>query len=164
MSKTPSERLVTPVGTAAFPHIAEPDTKGEFATGKYSLQVEYGDETAAELLDQLRAAAERLLPGVKSPKLPVKNNGALIFKSKYKPVVVDAQNNTLPEDFKLRSGSKVRVIANLAPYKNPGVGQGITAHLSAVQVVESAERGSGFEAVEGGYVHASRGVNDDVPF
>lgn len=165
MSNTAKEPITSPVGIAKYPKLAHPDDKGEYADGKYKVELVLDVDAAAEFETQMRAVASRLAPDLKNPRLPIRSkNGehSVIFKSQHKPRIVDSSLRPLPDDYVLRGGAKIRVSATAAAYKT-GINEGITLYLNAVQLIEASGSSSSygvsaFSPVAGGYVH--QGVDD----
>lgn len=146
------EPIVTPVGTAHYPRLTEPDDMDK----RYKISLELSDEDAEALIQQMNAAAERF--GVRK-KIPAKSKDGIMlftFKTHKAPKVVDSQNKPVPAGVRVASGSRVRVRGSLAPYES--FEGGITAYLNAVQVVELNEGSGGFDKVDG-YVY-----DDGDPF
>lgn len=145
MAKDNYTPTVTPLGEARFPKINEPDTKGEYADGKYKIEVVLNEANTKLYKKELHDVAARIFPGVKGVRIPMKTakDGTIsfIFKSKDKPMILDAKKNKLPPEVVVGAGSSVRVAGSLAKYEK-GPNKGITAYLSAVQVVELVEGGS----------------------
>lgn len=153
MSKREYIPVVSDVGTAVFPHLIEPDTKGQYADNRYKTGIRHGDAATEAFKKVLRDAAAKLLPDVSNPHLPIrtdKKDGSVSFtwKSKNKPVLWDAQRNKLPAgaDIDIRGGSKIRLAGVITNYD-----KGISLWVDGVQVIELTERREpSFDAVEGG--------------
>lgn len=153
--------FITPIGTARFPHIEEPDTKGvpgKKPDNKYKVNLVLSEADTAAFKKQALAAAKELCPGVTNPKIPLSkgkkdNVVSFIFKSHKKPVVVDGKRVRVPEGVKIGGGSRIRVSGSFAGYDG-AFGDGVTAYLDAVQVIELKERfdaAAAFDAVEDGF-------------
>ena len=71
-----------------------------------------------------------------------------------KPVELDSQGNTLPEDFELTTGSTVNIAVTFYPYYMSKENWGVSLRLQAVQVIKYVPRPvrNPFGKVEGGYV------------
>lgn len=159
MAKAPKYvNFVTPKGTARFPKLSEPDTKGEYADNKYKTEIVLDDDDLAAFKKEMYAAAKELLPNVKSPNLPIKTSKkdgvvSIIFKSKHRPQVQDAQRTDIPKSVEVGPGSVIKVAGTFAPYEK-GALKGITAYLDAVRVYELKQRRDAAEAfgdAEDGY-------------
>lgn len=173
MSETKFPPLVLPVGTARYPKLDEPDTRGEYADNKYKTEVVLSAADTAEVKRQLREWATKLVPEAANPGLPIrtdKKDGTVSFiiKSKNKPVLCDSRRQRLPEGTAIGAGSRIRVSGVLARYPKVGPGKGITYMLDAVQVLDLKERSKGvaaFDIVDDGYVgdaEAPQQVSDGV--
>lgn len=151
---------VTPRGTARFPKIIEADTKGEYADNKHKTELVFSPEDMKAFKAQAEAAAAKLLPNVKNPKLPFKSKEdkktkeiveSFIAKSTKKPFIVDAKKTPInPKN--IGGGSILKLVGSFAAYEK-GPNKGITAYLDAVQVIDLKE---GYDAaaafdVEDGY-------------
>lgn len=144
---------VLPVGTLRYPKISAPDTKGQYADGKYKTEVVLDDEDLKAIKKILQDAAKELLPDVKAPHLPIrtdKKDGtqSIMLKSQKKPLVIDSKKNKLPEGTQIRGGTRARIAYTLTQWE-----KGISLWLECVQVVELAE---GFNIdkmseIDGGY-------------
>ena len=71
-----------------------------------------------------------------------------------KPVELDSQGNTLPEDFELTTGSTVNIAVTFVPYHMTKDNWGVSLRLQAVQVIKYVTRPvrNPFGNVAGGYV------------
>jgi hypothetical protein len=136
--------LVTPIGVARFPKISQPDTTGQYADNKYKTDVVFSDADTKALKAQIVAFAKKELSSVNEPQLPIKEakdkeTGEVVtfvrFKSKTKPMIIDAKKNRVPADVTIGGGSKVRIGATMSTYAK-GPNKGVTLYLNAVQVVE----------------------------
>ena len=109
--------------------------------------------------------------GKDRPKYDEDYQGKIIFetKSKFPPMMIDAQRKALPEDVKIYSGDQGRVKTEVMPYE--GLGSGISLRLKAVQLIAKNTSFSGgynntdgFDDVEGGYVAGGSSDDDDENF
>lgn len=135
-SKSKTVPFVTPFGTLRYPKISQPDTKGEFADGKFKTDIVFSDEDYAIVEKAIKDAAKELLPDVKTPKLPLHEwdeGKGIRLKSQYKPVVFDAKNKELPEGVLIGGGSEARIASAIFSYKKGG-NTGISLRLGKVQV------------------------------
>ena len=80
--------------------------------------------------------------------------GAYSGRITEKPVELDSQGNTLPEDFELTTGSTVNIAVTFYPYYMSEKNWGVSLRLQAVQVIKYVPRPvrNPFGKVEGGYV------------
>lgn len=145
---------VTPVGTARYPKITAPDTKGQYADNKYKTELVLDAAATKAFKAELQAAAKKWLPDFNNPHIPIrtdKKDGTVsfMFKSQHKPLIWDANGTKLPliNSLVIRGGSKIRVAYTLTNYD-----KGLSLWLKAIQIVELVGGGSdvAFDAVEGG--------------
>ncbi len=147
---------VTKVGTLSYPKISKPDSKGEFADGKYKTDFVLEPEDAKALKADITAKAKEIFPGATKMELPFKvKDGEIIFRFKgsKKPVIVDAKRQRLPEGVTVRGGSKARISYTLFNWEK-GAKKGVSLIPDAVQITELAEGSPGaraFDEVEGGF-------------
>ncbi len=147
-------KFTSPFGTAKYPHISSPDTKGKFATNKYVTKLVYNlnDEAARKFIQACDDAA-REIHGSAGDKLykPYKVNEAegtveFTFKSNYAPAIFDAKNQSA-QGAQIGGGSVIRILGSFVEYD-----KGITAALNQVQIKTLNSFGSsGFDAIEDGY-------------
>jgi hypothetical protein len=80
--------------------------------------------------------------------------GAYSGRITEKPVELDSQGNTLPEDFELTTGSTVNIAVTFVPYRMTKDNWGVSLRLQAVQVIKYVTRPvrNPFGNVAGGYV------------
>jgi len=80
--------------------------------------------------------------------------GAYSGRITEKPVELDSQGNTLPEDFELTTGSTVNIAVTFVPYHMTKDNWGVSLRLQAVQVIKYVTRPvrNPFCNVAGGYV------------
>ena len=66
---------------------------------------------------------------------------------------MDSKANPLPEGFELTHGSMINIACVLIPYNTKAAGAGVSLRLSAVQVIQLAERQgyNPFSSVDGGF-------------
>jgi hypothetical protein len=149
-----------PVGTAVFPKLDKVDVyqpvdkKGRPMGDErrfYMTNVKFSDEDHRKVHAMLEGAAKELDAGPGRPWKTDKKTGDITLQAKsgekYPPFLVDAKNNRLPKGTVIGGGSKIRINVTVNDY--PMQGGGINLYLSAVQVIELAQRGSPFEATEG---------------
>ena len=162
--------ITFPKGVARFPKISRPDTKGEYADGKYKTEVVLSDDDTKAMKQQLQKIAAEWFPGVKTVKLPIrtdKKDGTVSFIAKSgmrddeakRPVVVDAKrtkinyskDGVLPVD--IGGGSTIKIHVCASNYEK-GPNKGINLYLEAVQVITLKNHGdpmAGFSDEEDGY-------------
>lgn len=153
--------FVTPIGTAIYPNIVEPDLGREFSDGKHKVNLRFSDEDHKAFKAKAEAAFKKLVPGVKTIKIPEKdvtlNKGkddeetiqTFIFKSHKRPKIVDSRKQ-LVRVKDIGPGSRLIAVGSFAEYK----GKGITAYLDCVQIIELKERfdvTSALGVVDGGF-------------
>lgn len=166
MQQNTAIKITTPVGSAKYPYLIEPDTKFH-ADGEYRVELVLDSgEAADELFDQVtafrdKAAAEaKKLSGGKNfriaPHFPLVRNedGTLSVKAKLKakvtsksgrsweqrPALFDAKGNPIKSDIRIGSGSRLRLSIELSTFNQPGIGGfGVSARLRGVQVIEVRE-------------------------
>lgn len=165
-SKSKTVPLTTPFGTLRYPKISAPDTKGEYADGKFKTDIIFSDDDYKIVEKAVKAAAAELLPDVKNPKLPLhewEDGKGLRLKSQYKPVVFDAKNGKLPDGVLIGGGTEARIAAAIFAYKKGG-NTGISMRLGKVQVRTLVEYQGGdaspFEETEG-FTHEGGEAADD---
>jgi hypothetical protein len=108
--------------------------------------------------------------GKTNPKYDEDHRDKIIFdiKSKYKPGLIDAARESLPEDVKIYGGDKGRVKFVASPFVS-GANTGITLRLVTVQLVEKnanygGNRGpntDGFDDIDGYVAPAGSGEDDE---
>jgi len=169
--------VVTPAGTAIYPHLTQPDTKFN-AMGEYKVSLAIDEVEAAPLIESIEQAtkqAEKLIPQGKRPKMaepPYFNElddqgqetGRVVFKFKMKakintkdgrtiemsPKLFDAQGTLVNDVDSIWGGSTLRVSADLVPYYVATTGAGVSARLKAVQIIE-LKTGGGSNAESFGF-------------
>lgn len=151
-------KFVSPFGTAQYPHISEPDTKGKYADNKYKtkLTLPAGDPAAQAFVSSIEAAATELGKDGKKDYRPYvededANTVTFTFKSQYAPNVFDSKNNPITSKTRIGGGSVLRVIGVFMPY-GEGTKAGITAQINQIQVKALNGPGvSAFDEVDDGY-------------
>ena len=163
-------RITTPIGTAQWPWLKEPDTKFD-KDGVYRVNLrmskEEGEGVVAELTKILDAYVDELKgdkpnKNVKIGPLPIKDvededgvpTGEIEFKFKLKaiagsgantweqrPAIFDSQKKPMSEN--VGGGSRMRVGAEVITYNSPAVGAGISLRLKTVQVIDLVEYSGG---------------------
>lgn len=165
--------IITPVGTAQYPWLNNPDTKWhELGEYKVNLILDATDaEAVIEAIDQeLKAVAAKNKAKKRAP-LPFTEElgdngeptGRYIFKCKSrnrmnkkgelwdrKPILVDAQGNKT--DVSIGGGSKLRLKLELYGWANSALGAGVSLQIKAVQIIELEEFvKKEFDSIEGGF-------------
>lgn len=169
--------VVTPAGTAIYPHLTQPDTKFN-AMGEYKVSLSLTEDEAAPIIAKFNQAMEQaktMIPQGKRPKVsepPYFNElddqgqetGRVVFKFKMKakvntkdgrtiemsPKLFDAQGTLMNDVESIWGGSTLRISADLIPYYVAAVGAGVSARLKAVQIIE-LKTGGGSNAESFGF-------------
>lgn len=141
--------FTTPIGVARFPKISKPDTTGEYADNKYKTDLVLSDDELKAINAQLVAfakekfSADEVKAIVGTDNWPIKSvkdketkevTKCIRFKSKRKPLIVDAHKNKIPDTVEIMGGSKVRIGYVPSTYTSPK--KGVNLYLNAVQVIE----------------------------
>jgi Protein of unknown function (DUF2815) len=167
--KTPTVSFVTPFGTLRYPKVSEPDTRGEYADGKFKTDIVFSDADYAIVEKAIKAAAKELMPDAKSLKLPLytewEEGKGIRLKSGYRPAVFDTKNVKLAETVLIGGGTVARIAAVIFPYTK-GANKGISIRLGKVQVKELVEYKGGadsspFDTVEDGFSAEGSEAADD---
>jgi hypothetical protein len=161
-----SLKITTPVGTAKWPYLVEPDTKFN-ADGEYRVELvlDAGEE-AEDLFAKVAAFRDKAAAEVKkasggkavkiAPSFPVVRNedGTISVKAKLKakvsskagrsweqrPAIFDAKGNPIKTEIRIGSGSRLRLSLEVAPFNSPAIGGcGVSARLRGAQVIEIRE-------------------------
>lgn len=150
MSKT---FITTPVGTAVLPFLQQEDKK----YGGYKVWLRVDKKTAEEFKAKLLNALKDYNFKTKAPNLPIsadsKVDGMYLIQtsSKYKPLVFDSKNHSIPENTQISGGSELRVMAEVYPWEVKKE-EGIKLRLKQAQIIKLASGGaSAFEDVEDGF-------------
>lgn len=139
--------FVTNVMTARYPKLSEPDTKGEYADGKYKTEATADEAYTEQFQEQIQAYADTYFAGKKGVHLPFKETkeGAIAFNfksPKKKPQLTDAKGKALKEGTVIRGGSLIRIAGVLAGWEK-GAKRGVSLWPDAVRVIKLSE---GFDA------------------
>lgn len=161
--------VVTPSGTAIYPHLTKPDTKFD-ANGAFKVSLSIPEEEATPVMSKVDEAMEQakelLPPGKKKVAEPPyyhevdsdgQETGNIVFKFKMKhkvnlkdgrtielkPKLFDAQGNLMQDVESIWGGSTLRVSADLVPYYVAATGAGVSARLKAVQIIDLVTGGGG---------------------
>lgn len=163
-------RMTSPVGTALWPHLNEPDTKFN-KDGDYKVSLIVDEEEAAPLISEMqkvlsdfknsgqsRSKKDNTPPLREATPEELAAAGLegdyVVFKFKMRavgvsggerweqrPILFDSQGK--PTVARIGNNSKIKVGFEIVPYSTPATGNGITLRLKAVQVIELREISSG---------------------
>lgn len=165
--------LTTPIGTAMYPRLNEPDTKFDDA-GVYKVNLLLGSEEGEVLAKTLTAYRDRAVDQVQGKKkinlaiLPYSeeedeegnDTGNFIFKFKLKAAYEDRAGKIVecrpdlfgpdlkPTEVHVGGGSRIAVAFRMYPWFVPALGLGISLRLKAVQVVEAKSMGGSAESYQ----------------
>ncbi|MBR1173930.1 hypothetical protein JQ617_08195 [Bradyrhizobium sp. KB893862 SZCCT0404] len=150
--------FVTEVVTARYPKLSEPDTKGEYADGKYKTEATADEDYTERFQEEIQAVIDQHFAGKKNVHAPWKETKegaiAFIFKSpKKKPQLTDAKGKPLPQGAVIRGGSKIRIAGVIAAWEK-GAKRGVSLWPDAVRVIKLAEgfdSSQAFGAAEDGF-------------
>jgi hypothetical protein len=139
--------FVTEVMTARYPKLSEPDTKGEYADGKYKTEATADESYTEAFQEKIQAVADEAFPGKKNVHLPWKETkeGAIAFNfksPKKKPQLTDAKGKALKLGTTIRGGSLLRIAGVIAAWEK-GSKRGVSLWPDAVRVIKLSE---GFDA------------------
>ena len=187
--KEDGHSAVSPLGVAAFAHVRQPDTDGQYADNKYkiTLKLTKGEPAAEKFVKDLRSwceeARKKQMEAWGKKKLeafdPVKDGDEkddaeakgwagywlVTAKSKNKPNVYDSKKTIVPDAVKVFSGDGVKVFIGTAPFEQPVQAKGgISIYLNGVQLLSKNSNGfnaaDAFEEEEDGYVSDSAPADD----
>lgn len=166
--------FLTPPGIAQYPHIVEPDTEGQYATGKHTTKLIMTPAEAKPLIDLITKVAADHKAG-KDCKVPYKDEmikdgdskkatGNIMFSlsSKFAPLIMDPKNKPIKvkkmsDEFNIGAGSKLRIAGEVYSYD-----KGISLQMSQVQVLDLvAGRASMFDAQEGTFDGSEYAADND---
>jgi hypothetical protein len=180
------KQLTTPIGTAYYPKLTQPDTKFN-SDGVYSCKLILSKddfEKFSAIIDPwFEKEYERLVKesGKKkldrSPKLPLKlnnDNEYEVFAKqvaqretskgllKFDVALFDSSGKKINNPPNIGSGSKLRLGVEPSAWFSPMMGVGYTLRLKAAQIIELKEYEGGaggfsFDAQEGGFVSEDLG-------
>jgi len=157
------EVQTTPFGEAVYPHLNIPDTQFN-AEGIYQVKLKVKKADAEkdikiinDIIASEKAKEHKAKPGntglLKRAPLPYTIEGEEVtfkFKTKYKPVLVDAKTNPIPKDKNVWGGSIMRVNYKPSGYNVASTGIGCTLRLISCQItklVEGSSATKGFSIV-----------------
>ena len=157
-------RFTTPVGTALWPHLNEPDTKFD-KDGSYSVNLVLNKEETENIKSKLSEVLQEFISSGESKTnkkapLPIKEdkdqdgkptgNYQIKFKLRavgqsrgerweQRPALFDSQLQPCTDV--IGNGSRIKVGAEVVPYSTAMAGTGISLRLKAVQVIELSSSG-----------------------
>lgn len=139
--------FVTEVMTARYPKLSEPDTKGEYADGKYKTEATADEDYTERFQEFIQNIADKAFSRKKNVHLPWKETKegciAFNFKSpKKKPELLDAKGVPLRPGIIIRAGTLIRIVGSVAAWEK-GAKRGISLWPDAIRVIKLAE---GFDA------------------
>ncbi len=139
--------FVTQVMTARAPKLLEPDTRGEYADGKYKTEATASEAYTQKLQGDILAVAHRYFGRKKNVRLPWRETkeGAIAFNfksPKKKPELTDSKGKPLKVGTRICGGSLIRIAGVIAPW-GKGTVCGVSLWPDAVRVIKLAE---GFHA------------------
>ncbi len=146
-----AETIVTPIATAAYAWLNQPDTAFKQNKYKVTLLLDKKDKKNTSFIKKINDAHKKAANGGDTPS-PVKDGdktdkegqeGHWVFtaKTNFKPKLVDTQRKQLSEDSAPMSGDLVRAAISLHSY-DTGSAAGVSVLLMAVQLVEKRNQGS----------------------
>lgn len=185
-------QIVTPVGTAVYPHLRSTEKFEGEDTGKYTCSIKLNEADTEALITKIENEWEM---AKKSPTFDGKKysrnsnptfgyhedkNGDIVFKAKTNAViktkageiiekavtVFDKYGKPMATDIEVGNGSIIRVCLLLRPFYASGSVYGIQLLLKAVQVLEYvAPSAASVSATECGFECEEAPVSeDDIPF
>lgn len=136
--------FVTEVMTARYPKLSEPDTKGEYADGKYKTEATADEDYTERFKAEIRAVIDQHFAGKKNVHAPWKETkeGAIAFNFQSpskKPELMDAKGNPLKAGIVIYGGSRIRISGVIAVWQK-GAKHGVSLWPDAVRVIKLAER------------------------
>lgn len=165
--------FVTDVMTARYPKLSEPDTKGEYADGKYKTEATADEAYTETFQEAIRAAANEAFPGKKNVHMPWKETKegviAFNFKSPKKPPkLLDAGGEPLRPGIVIRAGALIRIAGVIAAWEK-GAKRGVSLWPDAVRVIKLSEgfdANAAFGPPDEGYDRATYGRcnNESCPY
>lgn len=185
-----NQKLVTPIGTAVYPKLVEPDTEFD-ESGMYTCKLHVSQEDYESFkskVDPLVSAAYdaecqkqgKTVKHAKSSPLRITDEGDYEIMTKQRAKVTtrqgeviefsiplfDASVKAITNKPKIGSGSRIRVSAMFYPWFVPSQGFGYTLRLKEAQVLELVEYSSGggdsFSSEAGGYATSGESFNETM--
>lgn len=182
--------VVTPAGTAVYPHLNEPDVKFN-PMGEYKVSLAIDEATAAPLINKIEEVMEearKMIPKGKRAKeadAPYfdelddqgEPTGRVVFKLKMKakittkdgrtiemsPKFFDSQGTYLETVDDIWGGSVLKLSTDLIPFYVAAVGAGVSMRLKAVQIIELRSGGGGSSAEAYGFEATEGFVAEPTP-
>jgi hypothetical protein len=171
--------IKTPVGTAVWPKLNEPDTRWK-AEGEYSVTLRLSAEDSAKIIQELEGYADVAYKSfcqqqgknkLKRAGLPVQpvtdeageETGEHDFKFKLKARVETRRGDVFTQQVRLfdskgtpmnedvGGGSRIRVAGEINPWYTASLGFGLSLWVRAVQVIDLVEPKSGGSATSFGF-------------
>jgi hypothetical protein len=154
---------LTSFGEAQYPYLTSPDTAFN-SDGIYQTKLKVNKNEAQEdikiindIISKEIAEEHKRKPGdtslMKRAPLPYETDGEYIifkFKTKFKPLLVDHNNQKIPEDKTVWGGSILRVKYKPNGYNVASTGVGCNLRLISCQItklVEGSSMAKGFDVV-----------------
>jgi hypothetical protein len=141
--------FVTEVMTARYPKLSEPDTKGEYADGKYKTEATADEDYTERFQEEIQKVIDAHFAGKRNVHQPWKETkeGAIAFNfksPKKKPMLTDSKGKPLPKGAVVRGGSLIRIAGVIAAWEK-GAKRGVSLWPDAVRVIKLAE---GFDSAQ----------------
>jgi len=184
VAKKQFPKTVTPAGIAAYAYLNKPDTGGKYSDDKYKVDVVIDNDVDLSKVEAACHAAAEMEWGrvPKSLKMPITDGdtktdkdgnpkeefqGKMILraKSQFRPGMVDAQRQPLPDNVWPASGDTIKISVICIPYKAGGQ-PGVALQLRNVQLLDKANRIGGnaaddFDDEDGYAAEPSSNQTDD---
>jgi hypothetical protein len=166
-------RITSPLGTAIYPRLTQPDTKFD-KDGVYSVDLELDPNATEtkEFIASIKKVADESYKStcetkggkkLKRADVPIKetDEGTIRIKFKLKakagneekswsqkPALFDSTGQAINTPPNIGSGSRIKVAFEIVPFFTAMVGAGVSLRLKAVQIVELREYtpGGNFDA------------------
>ncbi|MBR1169159.1 hypothetical protein [Bradyrhizobium liaoningense] len=150
--------FVTEVMTARYPKLSEPDTKGEYADGKYKTEATADEDYTERFQEEIQAVIDQHFAGKKNVHAPWKETkeGAIAFNFKSpskKLELFDARGNPLKAGVVIHGGSLIRIAGVIAAWEK-GAKRGVSLWPDVVRVIKLGSGPDDFEQFcgpDGGY-------------
>lgn len=141
--------FVTEVMTARYPKLSEPDTKGEYADGKYKTEATASEDYTKRFQEEIQAAIDAHFAGKKNVHTPWKETkeGSIAFNFKSpskKPELFDAKGNPLKASVVIGGGSLIRIAGVIAAWEK-GAKRGASLWPDVVRVIKLENASDAFE-------------------
>lgn len=150
--------FVTKIMRARHPKLAEPDTEGEYADGKYKTEATADEDYTQRFQEEIQAVIDAHFAGKNNVHAPWKETkeGAIAFNFKSpskKPELMDAKGNPLKAGIVIHDGSLIRIAGIIAVWQK-GQKRGVSLWPGAVRVIRLAagfNAGAPFDCPEGSF-------------